>query len=132
MEERISRRAFVEGTGLMIAAAASFSCRAGQHEIRNEVLSLKMDSYGTQVVIADLKRGMSWELDPASRFYRPYREEYYQQLTDHNGVDGKLDLPKRELGQGSIVGSTPASIRLQFKVPEGTIEYLWKLADDHV
>ena len=132
MKERISRRAFVERTGMIIAAAASFSCGAGKHEIKNEALSLKISGDGTQVVVTDLRRGMTWELDPASCVYRPYREEYYQKLTDDDNVDGKLDLPKKGLGQGSIVESTPSTIRVQFKAPEGTIEYLWKLADDHI
>ena len=132
MKEQISRRAFVEQTGMTIAAAASLSFGAPTVEIKNKALSLKMSNDGRDVVITDLKRGMVWELDPASRIYRSYREEYYQKLTGVDTVSGKLNLPKRELGPGTIVESTSAMIRVQFKVPEGTIEYIWKLDDDHI
>ena len=132
MKEKISRRAFVEQTGMTIAAAASLSCGAPMVEIRNNALSVKMSSDGTGVVIRDLKRDMTWELDPASRIYRPYREEFYENLTSDDSVNGELNLPKRELGPGTIVESAAAMIRVQFEVPEGTIEYLWKLDDDHI
>ena len=80
MKEQISRRAFVEQTGMTIAATGSLSFGAPMVEIKNKALSLKMSNDGRDVVITDLKRSMVWELDPASRIYRPYREEYYQTL----------------------------------------------------
>ena len=74
-----------------------------------------MSSDGTGVVITDLGRGMTWELDPASRIYRPYREEYYQELTNGDIVSGELNLPRRELGPGRIVETTATTIRVQFQ-----------------
>jgi hypothetical protein len=132
MKEPISRRTFVEQTGMSIAAAASLSFGAPAVEIKTKILSLRMSDDGTDVVITDLKRGMEWELDPATRVYRPYREEFYLERADRDTISGKLDLPKRKLGRGTIVESTAAMIRVQFNVPEGKIEYRWKIDDDHL
>jgi len=82
-------------------------------EITNGALSLCCAADGTDVVVRDEKRELSWNLDEHTRVYR---------------IDGERD--SRLLGSGSAVVLGERAIRQEFEAEGEKLTFLWKLLED--
>jgi len=82
-------------------------------EITNGALSLCCAADGTDVVVRDEKRELSWNLDERTRVYR---------------IDGERD--SRLLGSGSAVVLGERAIRQEFEAEGEKLTFLWKLLED--
>lgn len=96
------------------------------HELKNEKLMISVNNDGSKIMLCDLERNITWNLDPDSARYRCGNKK------------GKPDWDWRaENSPGKPLGNPKVSQKencliLTYQVPEGKVEFAWSLTDDYV
>jgi len=97
-------------------------------ELRNEMIRLTVREDASDAVVTDLRRRCSWRLDMSRVAYRRYGsgDRECPEI-----VRGKIPMDREPLALGKArhCGST---IRVTYSLPEGDIQYTWRLGRDYV
>jgi len=97
-------------------------------ELRNETIRLTVREDAGEIVVTDLPRRCSWRLDASRVAYRRYGSGGHE---CPEIVRGKIPMDREHLA-GGRAEKRGSAIQITYSLPEGTIRYTWRLAEDHV